>query len=792
VRVPWFGRIFGTLLALVAASIAAAYLLLRASLPQLDGELGSQPVSAQVTIERDALGVVTIAAADRADAAYALGFAHAQDRFFQMDLSRRMAAGRLAELFGDIALDSDRLHRRHRFEAVADIVLDRQPAEHRAVLDAYTAGVNAGLETLPVRPFEYLLLRAQPQPWVARDSLLVVYAMYLQLNDHEGTLDRQRGHLSAVLPKPMVEFLYSFAPAWEAPIDGNIAAPAPPPSPLEYDLRRLTAGAAAQPLARIQSAARGIGSNSWAVAGSRTASGAALIANDMHLGLGIPNTWYRVHIKFADPSPSDLVGVTLPGVPNLVAGSNGHIAWGFTNSYGDYVDLVLVEPSADGREYRAHDGFRSFRHQAEKLRSASGRVETLNVLGTEWGPLLDFEFGGRRVALAWTAHHAEATNLRWFELERATTVEQALAIAPVIGGPVQNFLVGDRSGRIGWTLLGRLPVRGSAYDPRAPLDGTREDAGWRGWLAPEAYPRVVDPGDGQLWTANNRVVGDAALALIGDGSPDRGARAQQIRDGLRGLTRATPGDMLAIQLDDRAVYLVSTRRRLLATLDDDAVRGHAARAELRGLVERWDARASITSTGYRLVRDFNANLERRTFEMLTAAVRAAYPGIELQVPRQFSHPVERLLDERPAHLLDGRYADWRAFELDVVDATLAELATQCPQGLAACRWGDYNVVSIRHPLSRALPALARWLDMPRVPTAGDHDMPRVHGPGFGASERFAVSPGHEAEGYMHLPAGQSGHPLSPFYRAGHEAWLEGTALPFLPGPRISVLTLQPQ
>jgi penicillin amidase len=145
VRVPWFGRIFGTLLALVAASIAAAYLLLRASLPQLDGELGSQPVSAQVTIERDALGVVTIAAADRADAAYALGFAHAQDRFFQMDLSRRMAAGRLAELFGDIALDSDRLHRRHRFEAVADIVLDRQPAEHRAVLDAYTAGVNAGL-----------------------------------------------------------------------------------------------------------------------------------------------------------------------------------------------------------------------------------------------------------------------------------------------------------------------------------------------------------------------------------------------------------------------------------------------------------------------------------------------------------------------------------------------------------------------------------------------------------------------------------------------------------------------
>jgi len=779
------------LAAIVVAVALTAYGTLRASLPQLDGEQTVSGIGAPVTIERDALGVVTINAASRTDAAYALGYVHAQDRYFQMDLARRMSGGRLAELFGDIALDTDRRNRRHRFDDVADRVLESLPADQRAVLDGYAAGANAGLGSLRSRPFEYWLLRAKPHPWTTHDCLLVVFAMYLQLNDEDASLDRERGLISAALPRPMVEFLYSFAPESEAPIDGLVAAAAPPPAPPDYDLRERTAPVSRSARAHATFAPRGIGSNNWALAGSRTASGAAIVANDMHLGLGIPNSWYRVRMHFTTVARPDLAGVTLPGAPNLVVGSNGHIAWGFTNSYGDYSDLVLVETSPDGASYRSATGWRPLRHDAETLRSSSGRTETLDVVSTEWGPLLDQDFRGQRVALAWTAQRPEATNLRWLDLERTVSVQQALELAPTIGGPVQNFVVGDRAGHIGWTLLGRIPKRGAHYDAGVPADWTQPGAGWQGWLAPEDYPRVVDPPDGQLWSANNRVVGGSALALIGDGSPDRGARAQQIRDDLRALSQAHERDMLAIQLDDRAVYLAATQRRLLAMLDTDADEKHPARSEFRKLVADWDARADASSVGYRLVRTYNTNVERAVFEMLTVEVRNANPGADWQVPRQFSQPVSELLDLQPMHLLDARYASWRDFELQTVDETIAQLTRECPSGLASCRWGDYNVVTIRHPLSRAVPWLSHWLDMPRVPTNGDNDMPRVHGPGFGASERFAVSPGSESTGYFHMPGGQSGHPLSPYYRAGHDAWVRGEALPFLPGPEVTRVTLQP-
>jgi len=209
----------------------------------------------------------------------------------------------------------------------------------------------------------------------------------------------------------------------------------------------------------------------------------------------------------------------------------------------------------------------------------------------------------------------------------------------------------------------------------------------------------------------------------------------------------------------------------------------ASRAEFRRLVDTtWTGKASPDSVGYRLVRTYNVNLERAVFDMLIGEARARYPNAEFRVPAHFSRAVSTLLDTEPAHLLARPYASWRELQLEVLDRTIVELEGQCPSGLRTCRWGDYDVVTIRHPLSRALPFLSRWLDMPGAPTSGDNDMPRVHLPGFGASERFAVAPGHETDSYLHMPAGQSGHPLSPYYRAGHEAWVDGKPTPFLPGP----------
>lgn len=792
-------RILAASAVLLLLAAGAVYLAIRGSLPTIDGERAAAGLGADTVIERDALGAVTITGRTRDDVAFATGFAHAQDRFFQMDLARRMAAGRLAELVGDAALETDRRNRAHGFTHVATRVFAALPAGHKSLLESYARGVNAGLDSLGVRPFEYLLLRQGLEPWRPEDSLLVVFTMYLQLNDSEASADRQRGLLAASLPPEVFRYVYSVAPAWEAPIDGVVMAAAPMPGAEVLDLRRYGADAAklaslaVPPTGRENSA---IGSNNWAVAGSHTRSGAALLANDMHLGLGVPNTWYRARLLVADPAPGagrDLMGLTLPGAPIMVVGSNGRIAWGFTNSYGDWSDLVRVELTADRSRYRSAGGWEPVVKLREMLRSSSGETQELVIEQTEWGPLVPSEPPQAALALAWTAHDPAATNLDWLRLETTADCGSALAVANTIGGPAQNFVCADAQGSVGWTLLGRMPLRGPGYDPGVPSDWTAPGAGWQGWREPATYPRVLNPAEGRIWTANNRVVGAERLQAIGDGSPDRGARAQQIRDALFALPAgtATEDDMLGIQLDDRALFLVRWRDFLLSTLAPPAISGDPRRAAFRQQVEGWDPRASIDAVGYRLVRSFHEVLERRVFDALVLPARVANPQAKLKVPRQFEEAVWELATLQPAHLLDPRYRDWASFLLEAVDEAIRTVGEDCDDPtFASCTWGAANATRIQHPLSRPIPALARWLDMPSVAMAGDHDMPHVHVPGFGASERFAVSPGREGEGYFHMPGGQSGHPLSPFYRAGHDAWVKGERLPYLPGPAVHVLTLR--
>jgi penicillin amidase len=794
-------RILVGLFALLLLVVLAGYLGVRGSLPTLDGEHPVAGIESDAVIERDALGAVTVTGHSRNDLAFATGFAHAQDRFFQMDLARRMSSGRLAELVGDAALDTDARQRLHQFRRVASEVFARLASPERALLESYARGVNAGLESLRVRPFEYLLLRQRPEPWQAEDSLLVVFTMYLQLNDSEARADRQRGLLAATLPPDVFRYVYSVAPAWEAPIDGVVMAAAPMPGPEAMDLRR-TAGEFAR-LAALDRPQTGrensaVGSNNWAVAGSHTRSGAGLLANDMHLGLAVPNTWYRVRLLVASESPGahrDLLGLTLPGAPIMVVGSNGRMAWGFTNSYGDWSDLVRVDLAADGARYRSTAEWRPIERTVETVRSSSGATRSVTVERTEWGPLLPAGGPGDKsvVALAWTAHDPAATNLNWTQLESVADCSSALEVANSVGGPAQNFVCADAAGSIGWTLLGRMPVRGSGYDPAVPSDWTLPDAGWQGWRDPATYPRILNPANGRIWTANNRVVGAERLAAIGDGSPDRGARAQQIRDSLLALPAraATEEDMLRIQLDDRALFLVRWRDLLLAILDEPALAGNENRAAMRKQVENWDPRASTGAVGYRLVRTFHETLARDVFDALTLPVRKLHPDVALKVPRQFEEAVWELATRQPSHLLDPRFADWKSFLLHAVDQAVGEIQQDCADAtFATCTWGEANASRIQHPLSRPIPLLSRWLDMPREPMAGDHDMPRVHAPGFGASQRFAISPGREAEAYFHMPGGQSGHPLSPFYRAGHEAWAHGERLPFLPGPSEHTLTLR--
>lgn len=788
-------RIFGVLTALVvAAAIAAAltvWLGLRASLPSLDGHATLPGLKAGVLIERDDAGVPTITAQDRGDIARALGYVHGQDRYFQMDLLRRAAAGELSALLGPALLDADRRLRVHRFRAVARAVVSGLDARSRALLDAYVAGVNAGLASLRGRPFEYWLLRSQPRPWTAEDSVLCVHAMYLQLQDSEGHAQLQRGLLRATLPEALWRFLEAGAPEWDAAVDGSHGAEPRVPLAEEFDLRALR-DLPVLPPDHVLRQLNLVGSNNWAVAGSRTADGAAIIANDMHLGFRVPNIWYRARlIKRGANDALDITGVTLPGTLSVVAGSNGSIAWGFTNSYGEFAAVIRLVPlpnSPDG--YLTALGPRHFQYVDEPIEVNGGPTQHLRIALTQWGPVVGDDWQGHPYALDWTAQDPMATNLDLLNLEQAHTVEDALKVAAGSGIPGQNFVVGDRAGHIGWTIAGRLPNRAPDAGS-APALSSDAAVGLAGWLRAENQPRIVDPPAGLLWSANARVIGGAAADLIGDDGMDRGARAAQIHaDLLAASLPFTPRASLAVQLDDRAVFLERWRGLLNEVIDRARSSGDREHDAAHDVLQHWSGHAAPADAAYRLVNLFRAEVEARAYSMLVAPARRRAKNFRFEIPSSFEGPLWRLVQLRPLHLLAASYPDWNAFLLEALKAS-EKLPAAC-RDLASCTWGRVNPVHAAHPLSRAVPMLAAFLDMRTVTVPGAHeDMPRIQGRDYGASERFSVSPGHEGGGYFHMPGGQSGHPLSPFYRAGFEDWVRGRPTPFLPGPRAHALTLTP-
>jgi penicillin amidase len=775
--------ILGIAATLAVVALAAIWAGLRASLPQVDGEAVLAGLAAPAAIERDAAGVPVIRGATRLDVARATGYAHAQDRLFQMDLLRRTGAGELAALLGPGLVETDRRIRLHQFRRRAREALATVGAQQRGLLEAYAAGVNSAIAAQGARPFEYLLLGQEPAPWRAEDSILVVHAMWIDLQGLDNADERQRGRLAAMLPEAAWRLVVEPDPSGEAPLDGSRLAEVPLPQPAEYDLRTLDR-ALFESLDAPSGAAVGEkrGSNNWAVAGSRTRDGGALLANDMHLGLRVPNVWYRARLVIAQDG-LDVTGVSLPGVPAIVAGSNGRVAWGFTNSYGDFQDLVRLEPGPDAGSYLTADGPRAFDVDHETIEVADAAPVTLALRRTVWGPVIGDDGEGRELALAWTAHRMGATDMALLGLERAGGIDEAAALIGGAGMPGQNVMIADADGRIGWVLSGRLPQR-RGIDPSRPSSWHGAGAGWHGWLPREESPRLLDPASGFAWSANARVIGGPAYARIGDGDYAAAARARQIRDRLAALGAATAADMLAIQLDDRAEYLARWHPVLLRALE------RAGENQAVRLVAGWHGRAAIDDAGYRLLRDFERRVTARAFRMVVAPAIARWPDYDWRAPERFTEVAWRLVEKRPPNLLDARFADWEAWLADVALRTVRDLPAVCTS-LADCRWGKVNVARIRHPISEAVPFLGRFLDMPAEPLPGDWSVPRVQSPGFGASERFAVSPGREAEGIFHMPGGQSGHPLSPFYRDGHAAWARGAATPFLPGAAAHVLRLVP-
>lgn len=784
----WLQRILAGLLLVVLLLALALWLALRGSLAVLDGERAVPVLSAPAELQRDARGYLTVIAKNRLDVARGLGYAHAQERFFQMDLMRRNAAGELSALVGPKALPLDQARRTHRFRHRAEAGIAALPADERALLDAYVAGVNAGLAALGAHPPEYLLLRQTPRPWVAADTLLAAYGMYLDLQGAQGRDDIAMGLLHDAVPADWYAFLSQHSADWQAAMDDSRMAAVPLPAGPLPDALRVTRTSCSD--CSLQDA-RDLGSNNFAVAAAHGADGRAILADDMHLGLRAPGTWFKARMKWKDATGShDVAGVTLPGAPLLVVGSNGRVAWGFTNTTSDWADVVTLRLNAAGTHYLAGGAERPLQRSVEHIEIAGASAVDQVVLDSEWGPVLAQKApAGQAYALRWVAHDTEGMNLRLMHMETAANVDEAVQRAAGAGLPAQNLLVADAGGRIAWTVIGAMPRRVGSEDIDRPQDWSDGRPRWLGYLGAAEQPRLVDPADGRLWTANSRMIGGDAMKRVGNGGWDLGARAMQIRDDLRAQDKWDEAGLHAIQLDHRALFLQRWRQLLLSqVLTPDFVAANGL-ADYRAEVDKSADAARPDAVGYLLVRAFREQALKSLFAPLAGLLEAN--GLKLRdlkvVPET---PGWALIQAARPDTLPAAFKSWPALlQRAVLDSRKALIDQH--GSLAAATWGADNPTGMRHPLSAAVPALSDWLDQAGQGMAGDSHMPRVHNHGHGQSERMVVSPGHEEKGILVIPGGQSGHPLSPFYRGDHAAWLAAEPLPFLPGETRHRLVLRP-
>ncbi len=622
--------------------------------------------------------------------------------------------------------------------------------------------------------------------------------MQFQLANLSGDEERMKGNARQALGQAAYHFFFPPGTSWDAALDGSMLPSPPIPSPDQF-----RAGRSDVPLAEFRSALNKKrrqsvpGSNGWLLDGSLSSSGAALLANNTHLGIdSIPGPWYRLCLHWKEVPSGDeywAVGATIPGLPMLPIGSNGFIAWGFTNGACDSADVVTLEQDPDNpRRYRTPDGWKEIDRREETYHVAGGPTVVDQVETSIWGPLYPAESGRPRQALCAVAHNPAAMNLAAFNLMRIHSVDEALTLAPTCGAPPLNLLVGDREGRIGWTILGRLPRR-VGFDggrPTSWADGTRR---WDGFLPTADYPRRGSPEMKRIWSSNQRMLAPEAYpcSSVEGHFFDGGARARQVRDDLCSLTNATPADMLKIEMDNRAVYhegwqhvLLEVARQLLNQPHDPDV------AAVLREVQQWGGRAATNSVGYRMVWQF----ADEAFFLLHAPAREACQRVNtnfLYYGPTTDEPIWRLVTERPPHLLNPRFPTYDAL-LETAVTNMLNVLRKSDGPVTDRTWGELNTLQIRHPFSRMIPALSRWLDLPGGPMPGDwKNMPCILNPAYGASERFAVSPGHEEEGFFTMTTGESGHFLSPYYRAGTREWLEAKTLPLLPGPAEHELNLSP-
>lgn len=785
-------RIFITivllLLVIAVGGVIFVLVLLRASLPKLDGEQRVPGLESPVKITSDRYGIPTIAAQSRLDATLALGYITARDRLWQIDILRRRAAGRLSEILGKGALGFDRSQRTIGFARAAKAIAANLPDDQKQILRSYASGINAYINAAKVLPFEFLILRYRPDPWTVEDSILAILNIFQDLTRYSEEDERMLSIMAASLPPEVVDFLTPDTDDYTTVLLGGKNTHRPiRPIPIEALASVRDTSTPTNKSAGMVRMQPRVGSNNWAVTMPKTTDGRAMVANDMHLGLSVPNIWYRAALRYGDV---EISGVTLPGVPGVVAGSNGHVAWGFTNIGGDFLDLVGLELNPENPdEYKTPGGWKRFEVVNETIRIKGGKTVDHPVKLTVWGPVSETALMRQPVAIHWTALEPQAVDIGLLYIDEADTLEDAIHVMNRSGGPPLNAAIADNTGRIAWTYCGRTPVR-KGFDGASSKSWADGTISWEGYIPPVDLPRVIDPPAGFLVTANNRTLGTDYPHVIGH-NYSNSYRAYRISERLGEMDEVTEGDMLQLQLDTTSQFYDFYQQLALSVLTNEAIVNEPELKAVRRHIEAWSGKAEVVSVSYGVLVHFHQRLATDVFTPYLTRCKEVDENFVFTW-RTIEPPLRMMLTEQVPELIpDTSYPNWDVWIRGKLEEVLKQLYSEYDiNSLDELTWGRINKADIAHPLGRRIPVLGKFLNMPQDLLPGGTFCVRVSKPDFGASERFIVSPGRHADGILHMPGGQSGHPLSPNYKDGHQHWVKGEIHAFLPGAPTHTLMLK--
>ncbi|MFN8524168.1 MAG: penicillin acylase family protein [Chloroflexota bacterium] len=752
---------------------------LAAAVPPLTGRHRLRGLNGPVDVIRDRWGIPHIRSGSLLDGFFAQGYVHAQDRLWQMEYDRRRAMGRWAELAGPSGLEQDVFARKVRIADSARADYAAASAETRAMLDAYTAGVNAFISAAPTLPVEYRVVGTGPEPWEPWQCGAVFKIRHILMGTFHFKLWRLR-------------VFKSLGPEWIDLLRVGSDDDHPLIAVPGVDYRDVPDGTEDSALFREVVAGLGDlegGSNNWTVHGSRTASGMPLLAGDPHRAIDVPNVYYQNHLTCPD---FDAIGYSFCGVPGFPHfGHTAHTAWGVTHAAADYQDLYVERfPAGDPARYEYRGALVAADVRTERILVRGASPVTIQSVVTRNGPvILGDPATGKAISLRYTA--VSELN-RSFEclvpMLRARNVDELEESMREWVDPGNNFVMADTSGNIGYVTRGKVPVR-----PREngwlPVPGWTGEFDWTGHVPFESMPRVRNPDQGFVATANQRIVPRSFphYLSLDWSTPYRGNR---VNARLRPLKAATPADMAGVHADKHSIPSQAFRE-LAAEVTPACPRCVGARE----LLLAWDGDMQPHSAAAAIYAVWREQVSQQLLAspalgpLVAGAARfEPLPAQALGLASRLRNTVYGLLKRRDTRLLPGGQT-WATFGATALKAAVDQLTDRLGPDMSAWRWDAIHRTGSRHPLSKAMPELGTMLDPPTVGVGGDGDTPQngtyacADGRDFtitaSSVTRYCFDPSNwENSGWV-VPLGASGHPGSVHYADQVEPWSRQELLPML-------------